>query len=108
MIFEGQCSLVIFHDFLDDRQPQTGALVPGGDVGFGQSLTALLRNAQTEFRGRVMGLRSMAIFGFTLGSMASGGMASLWGSPWAANMVGLSGIAMVVCLVLIAPKLRKL
>ena len=71
-------------------------------------LTALLRTAQTEFRGRVMGLRSMAIFGFTIGSMASGGMASLWGSPWAANIVGISGIAMVACLALVAPKLRRL
>ena len=71
-------------------------------------LTALLRTAQTEFRGRVMGLRSMAIFGFTIGSMASGGMASLWGSPWAANIVGISGIVMVSCLALLAPQLRRL
>ncbi len=71
-------------------------------------LTALLRTAQAEFRGRVMGLRSMAIFGFTIGSMTSGGMAGLWGAPAAAMVVGLSGIAMVVLLALVAPSLRRL
>ena len=70
--------------------------------------TGMLRTTQAKFRGRVMGLRSLAIFAFTLGSMASGGMAGLWGAPWAANIVGLAGIALVVVLGLVAPKLRRL
>jgi predicted MFS family arabinose efflux permease len=70
-------------------------------------LTLLLRNTQPEFRGRVLGLRSLAILAFSFGSMASGGVAGLWGAPWAANMVGLTGIGLIVILAMVAPKLRQ-
>ncbi|MDA1129137.1 MAG: MFS transporter [Chloroflexi bacterium] len=70
-------------------------------------LTLLLRNTQPEFRGRVMGLRSLAILAFSFGSMASGGVAGLWGAPWAANMVGITGIGLIVILAMVAPKLRQ-
>lgn len=70
-------------------------------------LTLLLRNTQSEFRGRIMGLRSMAILAFSFGSMASGGAAGLWGAPWAANMVGITGISLIVILAVVAPKLRQ-
>lgn len=70
-------------------------------------LTLLLRNTQSEFRGRIMGLRSMAILAFSFGSMASGGVAGLWGAPWAANMVGIAGISLIIVLTIVAPKLRQ-
>lgn len=70
-------------------------------------LTLLLRNTQPEFRGRILGLRSLAILAFSFGSMASGGVAGLWGAPGAANMVGLTGIGLVILLAVVAPKLRQ-
>jgi predicted MFS family arabinose efflux permease len=70
-------------------------------------LSALLRTAQSEYRGRVMGLRSLAIYAFALGSMTSGAMAGIWGAPSAANFVGVMGIALVLLLAIFAPKLRQ-
>lgn len=71
-------------------------------------LSALLGNAQPEYRGRVIGLRSLAIYAFALGSMTSGAMAGLWGAPWAANVVGATGIILVIILASFTPKLRRL
>ena len=68
-------------------------------------LTLLLRTTESDYRGRVIGLRSMAIYAFTFGSMAAGAMAGLWGAPLAATIVGLSGIALVVILAVFTPKL---
>ena len=70
-------------------------------------LTALLRTTQPAFRGRVMGLRVLAIYAFTFGSTASGAMAGQWGAPWAAKIVGIVGIALIAVLALFAPKLRR-
>ena len=63
-------------------------------------LTALLRTTQSEYRGRVVGLRSLAIYAFALGSLSSGA----WGAPRAATVVGVMGISLVLVL---APKLRR-
>ena len=71
-------------------------------------LTALLRNAKQEYRGRVMSLRSLAIYAFALGSLTSGGMASVWGAPRAAHVVGTMGIVLVLALAALAPKLRRM
>ena len=71
-------------------------------------LSALLRTAQPEFRGRVMSLRSLAIYAFALGSMSSGAMAGLWSAPRAAHIVGAMGIVLVLILAVLAPKLRRL
>ena len=58
-------------------------------------LSALLGTAQSEYRGRVMSLRSLAIYAFAVGSMSSGAMAGLWSAPLAANIVGTMGIVLV-------------
>lgn len=70
-------------------------------------LTVLLRAAPTEFRGRIMGLRVLAIYAYTFGSMSSGAIAGVWGAPWAANMSATLGIALVGILAWFAPKLRR-
>ncbi|MFQ6027870.1 MAG: MFS transporter [Dehalococcoidia bacterium] len=70
-------------------------------------LSALLRTTQSEYRGRVIGLRSLAIYAFALGSMSSGAMAGLWGAPRAATVVGVMGISLVLVLGIVAPKLRR-
>lgn len=81
-------------------------------IGFASTqvfiLTALLRTSKFEFRGRVMSLRSLAIYAFAMGSITSGTMASLWGAPRAANVVGVMGIVLVLALAVFAPKLRRL
>ena len=71
-------------------------------------LSALLRTAQSEYRGRIMGLRSLAIYAFGLGSMSSGFMAGLLGAPRAAHVVGVMGIVLVLTLAVFTPKLRRL
>lgn len=70
-------------------------------------LTALLRTTKPEFRGRIIGLRVLAIYAFSFGSVGAGTMAELWGAPWAANIVGLTGIVLVLALVAFTPKLRQ-
>ena len=71
-------------------------------------LSALLGNAPPEYRGRVMSLRSLAIYAFALGSMSSGAMAGLWSAPNAARVVGTMGIVLVLLLAVLAPKFRKM
>ena len=71
-------------------------------------LSALLGNAQAEYRGRVMSLRSLAIYAFALGSMSSGAMAGLWSAPLAATVVGTMGIVLALTLAVFVPKLRRL
>ena len=70
-------------------------------------LTVLLRTTLPEFRGRVMGLRVLAIYSFTFGSINAGAMAGAWGAPWAANINAVLGIALVVILALLTPKLHS-
>lgn len=71
-------------------------------------LSALLDTAKSEYRGRVMSLRSLAIYAFALGSLSSGFMAGLWSAPVAANIVETMGIVLVLLLAVLAPKLRTL
>ena len=70
-------------------------------------LTVLMQNARPEFRGRIMGLRTLAIYAHAFGSMAAGGLAGALGAPMTANIIGISGIAMVVVLAFAAPKFRR-
>ena len=71
-------------------------------------LSALLGNSLAEYRGRVMSLRSLAIYAFAFGSMSSGAMAGIWGAPNAGYIVGTMGIVMALLLAVVAPKLRRL
>jgi MFS family permease len=70
-------------------------------------LTVLLRTTPPDYRGRVMGLRVLAIYGHALGSMSSGAVAGTWGAPWAAQINAVVGVALVSALALVAPKLRR-
>lgn len=70
-------------------------------------VTVMFRIAQPEFRGRIMGLRVLAISAHTFGSINSGATAGAWGAPWAASANAVIGIAMLGVLALIAPKLRR-
>ena len=70
-------------------------------------LTVILRTTMPEFRGRIMGLRQLAIYSFTFGSMNSGYIALNWSAPWAANFNGVVGIGLTGILALLTPKLRR-
>jgi len=70
-------------------------------------LSALLGVSRAEYRGRVMSLRSLAIYAFAIGSMTSGAMAGLWSAPNAGYIVGTMGIVLVLILAVMAPKLRN-
>ena len=70
-------------------------------------LSALLGTTQPEYRGRVISLRSLAIYAFALGSMSSGAMAGLWSAPYASRVVGIVGIVLVLLLAFLAPKFRR-
>ena len=70
-------------------------------------LTLLLRTTQQEFRGKIMGLRSFAILAYSFGSMIAGTIAGVWGAPVAAQVVGLTGITLVLVVAVLAPKLRR-
>ena len=70
-------------------------------------LTALLRATHSDYRGRVISLRSLAIYSFAIGSMSTGAMAGLWGPLEAARIIGIMGIVLVVALALFTPKLRR-
>ena len=70
-------------------------------------LTVVLRTTLPEFRGRIMGLRSLAIYSFSFGSMNSGAVAGAWGAPRAAALNAAVGIVLVGILALFTPKLRR-
>ena len=70
-------------------------------------LTLLLRTALPEYRGRIMGLRVVAIYAHSFGSLNSGAMAGAWGAPAAAGINAVVGIALIGILALFTPKLRR-
>jgi len=70
-------------------------------------LTVILRTVPPEFRGRIMGLRVLAIYAHFFGSLLSGATAEAWGAPHAARINAALGIALIATLAFIAPKLRR-
>ena len=70
-------------------------------------LTVLMQNARPEFRGRIMGLRTLAIYAHAFGSLAAGALAGTVGAPMTANIIGIVGIAMIVALAFLVPKFRR-
>ena len=70
-------------------------------------LTVILRTTLPEFRGRILGMRSMAIYTYTFGSLNSGAIAGAWSAPLAASINGVIGIVLAGTLALFSPKLRQ-
>jgi len=70
-------------------------------------LTVLMKTGLPEFRGRLMGLRTLAIYAHAFGSLDAGAIAGVWGAPSAAVLSGIFGISMMLGLALLAPKLRR-
>ena len=80
-------------------------------VGVSQSFTMvtmsvlLLGVTSPELRGRVMGLRSLAVYGLPIGLLASGAVAERFGAPMAFLINGGAGIILTVA---IATRLKGL
>ena len=70
-------------------------------------LTAMLRTTQAEYRGRVLGLRVLAIYAYAFGGAGAGALAGVWGAPMAATIIGTTGIVMTFALVIFTPQLRR-
>ena len=67
--------------------------------------TLLIRVTPVEFRGRVMGARSLAVYGLPMGLLVAGGLAETQGAPFAVAFNSLVGI---VAVLVVATSLRKL
>ena len=70
-------------------------------------LTAMLRTTQAEFRGRVLGLRVLAIYAYAFGGAGAGWMAGALGAPASAMIIGITGAALTLALVVFTPQLRR-
>ena len=70
-------------------------------------LTLILRTTLPEFRGRVVGLRTLAIYAYTFGSANSGAIAGAASAPLAAIFNGVVGVALLAILAVVTPKLRR-
>ena len=64
----------------------------------------LLAVASPEFRGRVMGVRSLAVYGLPIGLLIAGALANLYGAPFAITMDMLVGMLLTM---LIAVKFNR-
>jgi len=75
-------------------------------AGFSQSLTMisiaviLMRSASEHFRGRVMGVRMMVIYGLPLGLLAAGSLIDLIGFAATGTLYAASGLALLLVIVL--------
>jgi MFS family permease len=75
-------------------------------AGFSQSLTMisiaviLMRSASEHFRGRVMGVRMMVIYGLPLGLLAAGSLIDLIGFAATATLYAASGLELMLVIIL--------
>ena len=71
-------------------------------AGIAQSITMviltilLLRVVVPELRGRVLGIRHLAVYGLLIGILISGAMADTWDAPVALLVNSLTGIGIVI------------
>ena len=70
-------------------------------------LTAMLRSTQADYRGRVLGLRVLAIYAYAFGGAGAGWMAGAVGAPAAAMIIGVTGAALTLILAVFTPQLRR-
>jgi predicted MFS family arabinose efflux permease len=75
-------------------------------AGFSQSLTMislaviLMRTTNEQFRGRVMGVRMMVIYGLPLGLLAAGSLIDLVGYAAMGTLYACAGLALMMAIVL--------
>jgi SNF family Na+-dependent transporter len=75
-------------------------------AGFSQSLTMislaviLMRTANEQFRGRVMGARMMVIYGLPVGLLAAGSLIDLVGYAAMGTLYAIAGLTLIMATVL--------
>jgi len=75
-------------------------------AGFSQSLcmislaVILMRSASEKFRGRVMGVRMMVIYGLPLGLLAAGSLIDLVGYAATGTLYAIAGLALMAAVAL--------
>jgi hypothetical protein len=67
----------------------------------------LLRTAEVEFRGRVMGVRMMAVYGLPMGLLLGGYLSERFGVQAALTALGLLGLALTAAVALRWPDLLR-
>ncbi len=84
----------------------TAAMVCLALAGFSQSLAMisiaviLMRGASEHFRGRVMGVRMLVIYGLPLGLLAAGSLIDLFGFAATGTVYAISGLMLMTIVVL--------
>ena len=87
-------------------QTELAAIACLGLAGFAQSLTMisiaviLMRTASEHFRGRVMGVRMLAIYGLPLGLLAAGSLIEAIGFAATATLYPAAGLTLMLAIVL--------
>ena len=69
--------------------------------------TLLLEIAAPEYRGRVMGLRALAVYALPIGSAISGAMVSKFGLETTALINAVIGVILILILSMAIPHLRR-
>lgn len=87
-------------------QTELAAIACLGLAGFAQSLTMisiaviLMRTANEHFRGRVMGVRMLAIYSLPLGLLAAGSLIEAIGFATTATLYAAAGLTLMLAIVL--------
>ena len=87
-------------------QTELAAIACLGLAGFAQSLTMisiaviLMRTASEHFRGRVMGVRMLAIYSLPLGLLAAGSLIEAIGFAATATLYPAAGLTLMLAIVL--------
>lgn len=82
------------------------AIGSGQAVAMVTTTTYLLHRAAPEMRGRIMGIRGLAIIPLFLGNLAGGALTGWLGAPTALVIFGAAGILSTVAICLSLPSLR--
>jgi hypothetical protein len=80
----------------------------GSSLGMLMVGTLLMINSSFEMRGRVMGVRMLAIFPLSVGNIIAGMLAQTMGSPATLVILGISYLLSISGTILLVPKMRKL
>ena len=83
------------------------AIGSGQAVAMVTTTTFLLHRAAPEMRGRIMGIRGLAIIPLFLGNLAGGALTGWLGAPTALVLFGAAGILSTVAICLRLPSLHR-
>jgi MFS family permease len=103
-------ALLLLFTRLDSFAPALAVLAAYGAASSAAMITmsaVLLRTAQVEFRGRVMGVRMMAVYGLPMGLLLGGYLSERFGVQAALTALGLLGLGLTAAVALRWPDLLR-